>query len=255
MSTGNVTVTHCDSNGTWLVALEGDHDLATSRQLEETTQAIWPQCTVAIVDLSGAAFIDSGVVRWLLSAERRLEGFGAFTLSVVVGTPRSVATRMIELMGMSERFACYATRAEALAQVPVTQVMPADAFFPAGPPISEDDATAVQLAQISSAVLRVYEQQFGRRPDHAHSHYAGEDTIACFLQGTLTRAERRLTTSDEHQRLRDMRMLFQYSAETEFREAVERVTERTVIAFISGIDTKSDVASEIFVLRPRDETT
>ena len=88
------------------------------------------------------------------------------------------------------------------------------------------------------------------RPARAHSHYIDRDSIACFLRGTLTRAERRLTTLDEHQRLRDMRMLFQYSAEDDFRDAVERITGRIVISFISGIDTKTDIASEIFMLEP-----
>jgi uncharacterized protein YbcI len=107
-----------------------------------------------------------------------------------------------------------------------------------------------QLAEISAAMMRVYAEEFGREPGRAHSHYVGADAINCFLHGTLTRAERRLSTLDEHQRLRDMRMLFQYSAEDEFRQAVEEITGRTVIAFISGIDTKSDIASEIFLLEP-----
>ena len=111
-------------------------------------------------------------------------------------------------------------------------------------------AQLAQLAEISSAMMRVYAEQFGREPARAHSHYVGADAITCFLRGTLTRAERRLTTLDEHQRLRDMRMLFQYSAEEEFRTAVEEITGRTVIAFISGIDTKSDIASEIFLFEP-----
>jgi uncharacterized protein YbcI len=112
----------------------------------------------------------------------------------------------------------------------------------------ENEAELAQLAEISSAMMRVYAEQFGREPARAHSHYVGGDAIACFLRGTLTRAERRLSTLDEHQRLRDMRMLFQYSAEDEFRGAVEEITGRVVISFISGIDTKSDVASEIFIL-------
>jgi uncharacterized protein YbcI len=109
-----------------------------------------------------------------------------------------------------------------------------------------------QLAEISSAMMRVYTEQFGREPGRAHSHFVGTDAISCFLRGTLTRAERRLSTLDEHQRLRDMRMLFQYSAEDEFRAAVEEITGRLVIAFISGIDTKADIASEIFLLEPLD---
>jgi uncharacterized protein YbcI len=109
-------------------------------------------------------------------------------------------------------------------------------------------AELAQLAEISSAMMRVYSEQFGRAPARAHSHYVGADAIACFLRGTLTPAERRLSSLDEHQRLRDMRMLFQYTAEDEFRSAVEEITGRVVIAFISGIDTKSDIASEIFML-------
>jgi uncharacterized protein YbcI len=111
-------------------------------------------------------------------------------------------------------------------------------------------ARAAQLAEISAAMMNVYSEQFGREPARAHSHYIDGDSIACFLRGTLTRAERRLSTLDEHQRLRDMRMLFQYSAEDEFRDAVEKITGRDVVAFISGIDTKSDIASEIFMLEP-----
>ena len=115
----------------------------------------------------------------------------------------------------------------------------------------DDHGSAAELSlleDVSSAVKEVYTEQFGREPGRAHSHYVGPDAIACFLRGTLTRAERRLTTLDEHQRLRDMRMLFQYTAEDEFRAAVEKITGRTVIAFISGIDTKADIASEIFLL-------
>ena len=44
--------------------------------------------------------------------------------------------------------------------------------------------------------------------------------------------------------------IFQYSAEDEFRQAIEEITGRGVIAFISGIDTRSDIASEIFMLEP-----
>jgi uncharacterized protein YbcI len=115
-----------------------------------------------------------------------------------------------------------------------------------------NDAELLELVQISDAMKRVYTELFGRAPGSAESYYVGADKIVCFLLETLTRAERRLTTMDEHQRLRDMRMLIQYSAETEFREAIEVITGREVIAFISGIDTRTDIASELFLLEPVD---
>ncbi len=54
----------------------------------------------------------------------------------------------------------------------------------------------------------------------------------------------------EQQRLRDIRMLFQHTAESAFRGAVEEITGRRVIAFTSGFDTDADVASEVFLLAP-----
>jgi ABC-type transporter Mla MlaB component len=70
MSARTLTATPCDRAGTWLVSLHGDHDLATRAELHRRTHAIWQACTVAIVDLSEVAFIDSGVIRWLLAVER-----------------------------------------------------------------------------------------------------------------------------------------------------------------------------------------
>jgi uncharacterized protein YbcI len=108
-----------------------------------------------------------------------------------------------------------------------------------------------QLMQISRAMVTIYKDQFGRGPDRVRTFYAGPDAIVCLLENSLTPVEQALSTMDEHQRLRDLRMLFQYTAEQQFRDAVEMITGRGVVAFISGIDTKTDVASELFVLAPR----
>jgi uncharacterized protein YbcI len=116
---------------------------------------------------------------------------------------------------------------------------------------SNGEIVASVLVQISRAMVAVYKEQFGRGPDRARSYYAGPDAIVCFLEGTLTPVERTLGTINEHQRLREMRMLFQHTAEDTFRTAVEGITGRDVIAFSSGIDTKADVATEVFVFEPR----
>jgi uncharacterized protein YbcI len=72
----------------------------------------------------------------------------------------------------------------------------------------------------------------------------------CLLENTFTPAERNLQAMGEHERLRDIRLLFQYAESSRFTEPVERITGRRVTAFISGIDTNSDVACELFVLEP-----
>jgi hypothetical protein len=45
-------------------------------------------------------------------------------------------------------------------------------------------------------------------------------------------------------------MLFQYAEVAAFCEPIERLTGRKVRAFVSGIDSESDLASEMFVLHP-----
>jgi ABC-type transporter Mla MlaB component len=106
-----------DDRGTWLVALHGDHDLASRAQLAQQTSAVWAVCRAAIVDLSEAGFIDSGVISWLLDAERQLEEAGAFTFSIVEGAPGSAAERIFGHLRVRHVFACYPTLAEARAQV------------------------------------------------------------------------------------------------------------------------------------------
>jgi uncharacterized protein YbcI len=74
----------------------------------------------------------------------------------------------------------------------------------------------------------------------------------CVLEDTLTPAERNLVEMGEHQRLRDIRMFFQYATVRGFCDPVEDITGRTVRSFHSSIDTKVDgMAVESFILYPR----
>ena len=107
-----------------------------------------------------------------------------------------------------------------------------------------------ELTRVTRAMVAIYKEQFGRGPRYAHSHFSGPDAITCFLEGSLTPVERTLASIGEDQRLRDIRLLFQYTAEEQFRGAVEAITGRTVIAFLSGMDTRADVATEVFMLGP-----
>jgi uncharacterized protein YbcI len=105
---------------------------------------------------------------------------------------------------------------------------------------------------ISNEMVRLYKDLFGRGPTKARTIWAGPDTLTILLEDTLTPAERNMVRLEEHQRLRDMRMFFQYATLREFCEPIERVTGRKVRAFISGIDTEADGLSvELFVLHPR----
>lgn len=71
------------------------------------------------------------------------------------------------------------------------------------------------------------------------------------LENTLSPAERNLVKMGEHERLRELRMFFQYATVREFCDAIERLTGRKVRGFLSAIDTEADgMATEVFVLHP-----
>jgi uncharacterized protein YbcI len=108
------------------------------------------------------------------------------------------------------------------------------------------------LATLSNEIVRIYKEQFGRGPTKVRSNWAGPNTLVCILENTFTPAEKSLQAMGEHERLRDMRMFFQYASSADFIEAVHRSTGRRVRSFISGIDTNADVASEVFILEPTD---
>jgi len=106
------------------------------------------------------------------------------------------------------------------------------------------------LNAISNEMVRIYKDQFGRGPTKTRTQWAGPNIVLVTLEETFTPAERRLRQLGEHGRLRDLRMLFQYAEVSAFCEPVERLTGRKVRAFLSGIDTESDLASEMFVMHP-----
>jgi uncharacterized protein YbcI len=115
---------------------------------------------------------------------------------------------------------------------------------------SGHDRSGLELSEISNAMVRHYKEQFGRGPTKAATHYAGPDCIISTLENTLTPAERNMIIMGEHQRLRDVRLFFQHATENQFREAVEGITGRTVRGFVSGMDTRQDISTEVFYLEP-----
>ena len=107
------------------------------------------------------------------------------------------------------------------------------------------------LSQISNEMVRLYKEQFGRGPTKTHTHFCGSNLITVTLEDTFTPAEHNLVKMGEHQRMRDIRMCFQYATVPGFCEPVERLTGRKVRSFISGIDTEVDgLSTEIFILHP-----
>lgn len=109
-----------------------------------------------------------------------------------------------------------------------------------------------ELALLTKAMVHLYKEQFGRGPERSRSYFAGRDTLICMLADTLTPVERSMREMGEQQRLRDIRMMFQYAPEARFRAAVEEITGRRVLSFMSAVDVERDLACEIFVFEPQE---
>jgi uncharacterized protein YbcI len=117
--------------------------------------------------------------------------------------------------------------------------------------VTTDEGHRNVLLEISNAMVGIYKERFGRGPRSARTYWAGPDVLTVVLEETLTPAERSLVQMEEHQRLRDTRLFFQYASVPEIIGTVEEISGRSVRAFISGMDTHVDgLAVETFVLHP-----
>jgi uncharacterized protein YbcI len=117
-----------------------------------------------------------------------------------------------------------------------------------------DEVRRSILLEVSNTMVRLHKEQFGRGPTKSRTVWSGEDALTCFLENTLTPAERNMAKMGEHERLRETRMFFQYASVREFCEPVERITGRTIRSFHSSIDTEVDgLCVETFIFYPKGE--
>ena len=125
-----------------------------------------------------------------------------------------------------------------------------DAETAEGEPHDPSAADGDVLREISRSMIQIFKFQFGRGPEGISTRYAGSDAIVSIVRNSLTPVERSIRDMGEHQRLRDIRMLFQHATEPKFRSIVEEITGRRVVTFTSGIDIFEDVCTEFFELEP-----
>ena len=118
------------------------------------------------------------------------------------------------------------------------------------PRIGHADRQGLELQEVTNAMVRLYKELFGRGPTQARTNDAGSDTLVATIENSLTPAEQNMIDLGEDQRVREIRMFFQHASDAEFTGTVEQITGRKVRAFVSGMDTDKDVATEVFYLEP-----
>ncbi len=102
-------------------------------------------------------------------------------------------------------------------------------------------------AAITSALVGIQNQYLGRGPKTASTFHQG-NVLVTLMHDVLTPAEISLTETHRRDVVTNIRHLFQQTMEDDFREAVERLSGRRVVAFISGNHVAPDIAAELFIL-------
>lgn len=109
------------------------------------------------------------------------------------------------------------------------------------------------LSAISTRIVAMLREHYGRGPMKAKT-YALDDIIVCVLRGSgFTAIEKTMMDSGEPDRVVAMREDFQRVMATRYKETIEELTDRKVVAFISQAHVEPDITLEVFFVdRPLD---
>ena len=104
-------------------------------------------------------------------------------------------------------------------------------------------------ASISNAIVGIHREYFGRGAKRTRT-VMGADYIICFLEDIYTPVERTLIDAGRFPAVQATRSAFQDTMRDNFVEAVERLSKRKVVGFLSQVHVDPDLAVETFILEP-----
>jgi uncharacterized protein YbcI len=98
-------------------------------------------------------------------------------------------------------------------------------------------------------MVTLYGEVYGHDRTTA-STYINDNVVVCILEDILTTSEEQLVADGGASEVIEGRVAFQAAREDEFSAAVERLTRRRVVAFMSANQTLPGIACEMFFLEP-----
>lgn len=107
--------------------------------------------------------------------------------------------------------------------------------------------TASRSLEISNAVARLHKQFVGRGPTNTRTTIDG-DLVVCLLEGGYTTAEQTLTENNHADLVAAAREGLQDSMRQAMVAAVQEITQRPVVSFMSANDLERNLQVEVFVL-------
>jgi len=106
------------------------------------------------------------------------------------------------------------------------------------------------LAAVTDAMVVLHERYHNRVPATAKTLLLGSDLLACVLGGVYTDVEKTMIELQRATIVQETRSAFQTAMQHSFIAAVERLSGRDVLAFISNQHVGPDIEIELFMLKP-----
>ncbi len=98
-------------------------------------------------------------------------------------------------------------------------------------------------------MVALYAEVYGHDRTTA-STYINDNVVVCILEDILSSFEQDLIATGGASEVIDGRVAFQADRQDDFSAAVERLTMRRVVAFMSANQTSPGIACEMFFLAP-----
>jgi uncharacterized protein YbcI len=108
---------------------------------------------------------------------------------------------------------------------------------------------ARQATAIGNAITRLHREHYGRGATITRTFFQ-RNYVVSFLEDNYTPVERTLLEAGRQEDVKHTRQVFQTAMKQRFSDAVEEITGRRVVQFMSQVSFDPDMAPEIFVLEP-----
>ena len=104
------------------------------------------------------------------------------------------------------------------------------------------------LSAISTGIVKLMREHYGRGPIKAKT-YALDDIVVCVLRGSgYTPLEQTIMETGDGGRVVAMRENFQSMMASRYKDMIEELTGRNVVAFLSQAHVEPDITMEIFFI-------
>ena len=110
------------------------------------------------------------------------------------------------------------------------------------------------LAAVTDTMVAFHERYHNRAPVTAKTLLLGDELLVCVLGGVYTDVEKTMIELQRAPIVHETRSAFQNAMEYKFVAAIERLSGRKVLTFMSDHHVGPDIEIELFMLTPQDNS-